>query len=289
MYLTAHCANCNAELRRDDRYCRECGQSVEESVAAPITDKRPTAYTSDPATLAYRMPRKRANWTVGLLIAGIVASVISIFVTVSEIGLIDRILAGEFVSDAEIDDNDARVLLVAWLGVAVYAVTVVFFAMWIHRASSNLDPLGAQNQRFSPGWAVGWWFVPIMWLWRPYQVVKEIWLGSDPYYVGGKANQWKEAPVWRWLGWWWAAWILSGVVGWSTFRGFYSAETLEDIKGADQAGIFADVLFIAISVLAVFLVRVISSHQESKYGAVFAANLDVALAGGPVTNPDRTT
>ena len=203
---------------------------------------------------------------------------ISMAVTNSQNELIDRVLSGESVSDEEIEDSDDAVMGVAFIALALYVATVIAFAMWIHRASSNLEPLNAQGQRFSPGWAVGWWFIPIMWLWRPYQVVKEIWNGSDPYYVGERARNWREAPVWGWLGWWWAIWIIASMAGTANFRGSWSAETLEEIREWNDALYFADFTFIAVSVLAIFLVKVISNRQERKFDAIYAINLDTFYA-----------
>ena len=104
--------------------------------------------------------------------------------------------------------------------------------------------------------------------WRPYQVVKEIWKGSDPFYADGESDRWEEAPVWGWLGWWWAAFLIAGFTGWQAGIGYFSAETFEEFKNADQIGLFSDILYIASSVLAVFLVNVISSRQERKYKAL---------------------
>ena len=77
MYLAARCANCDAELRRDDRICRECGRSTAETATPSIapTVHSNSAHTSldiqdtlDRTLLDYRSPRMRANWTVALLI-----------------------------------------------------------------------------------------------------------------------------------------------------------------------------------------------------------------------------
>ncbi|MGH9948077.1 MAG: DUF4328 domain-containing protein, partial [Pyrinomonadaceae bacterium] len=54
--------------------------------------------------------------------------------------------------------------------------------IWIYKAYRNLTPLRAYHQEFSPGWAVGWWFIPFLNLVRPYQVVREIYNESDPDY-----------------------------------------------------------------------------------------------------------
>ncbi len=59
--------------------------------------------------------------------------------------------------------------------------------------------------RFTPGWAVGWYFVPVFNLWKPYQAMKEIVVG-----IALDAH-----PV---VHWWWLFWILSGVLNLIVFR-----------------------------------------------------------------------
>ena len=54
----------------------------------------------------------------------------------------------------------------------------ILFLMWVYRANYNVRCLGARDLRFTPGWSVGWFFVPIANLWKSYQVMKEIWQAS---------------------------------------------------------------------------------------------------------------
>jgi hypothetical protein len=75
------------------------------------------------------------------------------------------------------------------------------FLMWIHRSHRNLSAFGAQGLTFTPGWAVGWWFIPIFNLFRPFQIVREIWQASDPGMPAGAA--WRRAPSSPLIGWWW--------------------------------------------------------------------------------------
>lgn len=91
---------------------------------------------------------------------------------------------------------------------------VVCFLIWLHRAHKNLQSLRAQHLEFTPGWAVGWWFVPFANLVKPFQVVREVWCESDPSVPDGPsflAASLHSAPVY--MGFWWAAWILMNVVG----------------------------------------------------------------------------
>ena len=74
--------------------------------------------------------------------------------------------------------NDNRTLLIAVVAMLVNIATIVVFLIWINRANKNSRALGAQNMQFTPGWCVGWWFIPIASLWKPYQAVREIWKTS---------------------------------------------------------------------------------------------------------------
>ena len=67
--------------------------------------------------------------------------------------------------------------------------TGILVLTWIHRANHNARQLGADDMRFTPGWAVGWYFVPIAWFWKPYQAMKEIWLAS------ANPSDWRGRPV----------------------------------------------------------------------------------------------
>lgn len=73
----------------------------------------------------------------------------------------------------------------------VYIITSVLFLRWVYVSNRNARALGASDMQHSPGWSVGWYFIPIATLWKPYQAMKEIYKASHPNY---KEN-WKEAEA----------------------------------------------------------------------------------------------
>lgn len=88
-----------------------------------------------------------------------------------------------------------------------FCVTLVVFLSWVYRATANLRPLGSLSVRFTPGWAVGYFFIPIVQLWRGYQVVADIWRESQPAAVDEHgAYLPRKATL---VGWWWALRVLS--------------------------------------------------------------------------------
>jgi hypothetical protein len=113
---------------------------------------------------------------------------------------------------------------------------------------------------YTPGWAVGWYFVPFANLFKPFQATVEIYKATDP---GADAQSWRWRPVPSFLNWWWGVWVLSNVLGGAIGRlsltshpsALAFASTLEVIDG---------LLDVALSVLAVRVVRTLAERQEQK-------------------------
>ena len=89
---------------------------------------------------------------------------------------------------------------------AIFFVSVVAVSMWIYRAHANLHESGIEDLNFSPGWAVGWYFIPIANLFKPFQAMRELWTEShsvsDSYAAEAPGN----------LGLWWGTWIIGNIV-----------------------------------------------------------------------------
>lgn len=89
---------------------------------------------------------------------------------------------------------------------------VVFFCIWAYRVAANVRALGADGLRFSPGWAVGWFFIPIANLFVPFSVFREIDRASQPTgFVDTEA--WKSNAPGVVITLWWLAWFSQTVVG----------------------------------------------------------------------------
>ena len=70
-------------------------------------------------------------------------------------------------------DNIMMVLEILTAIVSVGAIVLYF--IWIHRATKNLRALTGYPMTQTPGWAVGWYFVPIAFLFKPYRGMSDIW------------------------------------------------------------------------------------------------------------------
>jgi hypothetical protein len=86
-------------------------------------------------------------------------------------------------------------------------VCIVFWCIWTNRCAKNIRALVAKPGflEYTPGWAVGWYFIPIAFWWKPYQAHKEIWQASD------SPSQPATGTVPGIVGIWWAFWIIMNI------------------------------------------------------------------------------
>jgi hypothetical protein len=147
--------------------------------------------------------------------------------------------------------NDLREGAIGLIQLAVYVVTAVVFCVWIVRSQKNVWAFG-YPQEITPGWAVGWFFIPIANLWKPYQAMKALWLSSVP-------NR-SHAPL---LPIWWTFWILSSAIARVSFKTSMKAETVEELISASQLQLANCAVDVPLTALALGIVINISRAQTA--------------------------
>jgi heme/copper-type cytochrome/quinol oxidase subunit 4 len=181
-----------------------------------------------------RDPTTLTRWLEGLLVLSLVVHVTSIFSSVAQYSLLgsaDQVPASQFQDLATSNDHRQQIVAIVYLIVSI--AIIVLFCFWIYRANCNARALGATGMNFTPGWSVGWFFIPIASLWKPYQAMREIWKASvDPI-------NWRSLPTDPLLGWWWAGFIVSNILGQIAFRMSMAAESVESLRSATIADILS--------------------------------------------------
>jgi len=164
----------------------------------------------------------------------------------------------------------------------LYVATPITFLIWLFRVYKNLDSLENQQYReFTPGWAIGWWFVPFAALVKPFQVMREAWFDSNPEIETEQtflSASLRSAPTY--LGFWWGMFLASRFL--SSLPGAF-ANNIKDFSDLAMVGFFfvlGSGLSIAAGVLCIKLVRDITSRQEQRF-----ANLQLKHSYEPPPPP----
>jgi hypothetical protein len=181
--------------------------TVEQAPKGSPVPQTPGAETPPHPPTPLRTPARFA--IVALVVAGLV-NLVYLVIAIRYSDEIDAALNGNgpTVGEAQdITDAFGAVSGVYGLSVLIAAIT---FLVWFFRAYRNGAALTGSPLRFSPGWSVGAWFVPFLNLWRPKQIANDVWRAGDPK-AGGNPG-WHSLPVAGFVHWWWALWLLAGLV-----------------------------------------------------------------------------
>ena len=242
------CQRCHTANEPGAAYCYQCGLPLDEEAEPRLT----TPPLDDATVSDYVSSRTRANWTIGLTAGVCLALLLHIAILNWQLDLVT-------------DGGSARAMLVAIEGVELavglqlllWGASIIAFLMWEHRVSKNLPTIGMHGQRYSPGWAVGWWFIPIANLFMPYLVMAEIWRGSTASF----RDAWDKAPVPSILKVWWCLFISTIVF--SVLSGPLNGEGYPTGGPIIWGMLWSAATFIEGSIL-IYLVKRITDSQEQK-------------------------
>ena len=146
--------------------------------------------------------------------------------------------------------------------------TAVAFCMWFYQANGTARDLGARGMEFSPGWAAGCFFVPIINMFRPYQAAQEIWKASDPDVPLDRPTGWRARSGSALIGLWWAAWILTNVLNQVSFRITWNAKTRDAAMVGEAVSVPADLISMAAAGLAMWWIWQVRQRQAKRYALV---------------------
>lgn len=199
-------------------------------------------------------PYEPLGWkTTGSIVGMILMVVIGIAVTL----LTWAIGAENFANDLPAAGAIA-ILGLLLSGVSIF--TYVVFLVWMHAAAKNIRSFGHEGLEFTPGWAVGWWFIPFMNWVKPFQALKEIWQASDPEAIGTGSQSWRASVVPGTFGVWWGTYLLGGVVG------IVGAFAGMGTPGGSPGFAMAAHLFRAFAAVAIIaIMRQLAQRQEASH------------------------
>lgn len=220
----------------------------------------------------YRDNRKLSRWLVGLLL--VVA-----FHQLAR-GTLNLI----YTFAPEHRTADTVIMVEKWIGGFGYlhVICMIVFGVWIVRSGKNawlfaaiqrtngahrrpgagLLPGSGGNPADTPGWAVGWYFIPIANLWKPYLAMRDIVRASSAV---------RELPHFL-LPVWWTLWIVSGISDQFIGVANTNEETWTVVTSSTIWACYSG-LDIGLDIVALLLVRGVTGLQTEAAAAYSSGDL----------------
>lgn len=196
---------------------------------------------------------RQAQW---LLQLGAVAAAVGLWSSWQQLQLVQDLARGANIPDAVVEASDARQQLIGFAQLGLGLVSAVVFLMWTSAITKRLIALGVTNMRYAPRWSVWGFIIPIVNLFRPYQVMSELWKASEV--VPGPDDPWAKKPTPLIVGVWFAILILDSIVGrLASSRAF---DTIEQVTRIAWLTVLFDALGVVTALVALRLVAEIDGR-----------------------------
>ena len=136
-----------------------------------------------------------------------------------------------------------------------FVLSVIFFCIWTNKSMKNAWALreDAALPTMAPGWAVGYYFIPILMLWKPFEGMKEIWQVT---FQGER-----ELGLLRW---WWGFWLLSNFADNIGIK--LPTETFEELAVSCFYDGVTTLLAIGAGILVIQIVAQVTEKQMEHFG-----------------------
>jgi hypothetical protein len=200
---------------------------------------------------------QRAKMAITLIWITLAMDAISMISGYFQYNLLQTAASGTTISPEDANANDLREQLIGIIYLPIFIFSAVTFIQWFRRAYFNLH-LRIKYLNYTENWAAICWFIPFVNLYRPYQIMAEMY-NETKELLTKKGILTQVSLSTSFVGLWWFFWILAGVIGQATFRYTMRAESIEAMTNATLLGMLGNLISIPAAVLAV---RVIKDYAE---------------------------
>jgi hypothetical protein len=194
---------------------------------------------------------QRAKNAITLIWIVLAMEIVSLVSGYFQYDLLQTAANGAEISMETATANDTREQIIAIVFLIAYIISAVTFIQWFRRAYFNLH-LKVNHLSHTEGWAAGSWFVPIVNLYRPYQIMKELYQETKDL-LTKKGLSFNQKFTTGSLGWWWTLWIISNIIGQIVFR--YPSETIDELIGGTVASMIGNIVGIPLALITVKVIK----------------------------------
>lgn len=196
---------------------------------------------------------KRAKNAITLIWIVLVLQIASLISGFFQYDLLQIVANGGEISNETAIANDTREQTIGIIYLIAYIISAITFIQWFRRAYFNLH-LRVNHLSQTEGSAAGSWFIPFTNLYRPYQIMKELYQETKELLTKNEIRLNQNFSS-KFLGIWWTLWIISNVIGNLVFRNSMKAETINELIRSTVAGMILNVIGIPLALITIKIIK----------------------------------
>lgn len=165
---------------------------------------------------------------------------------------------GGGISDSMANSNDTRQQIIGVLYLCVFVISAFTFINWFRRGYYNLHQRISYAER-TESWALGCWFVPVICLYRPYKIMKEMWDESTNLLTNKSDYSSQSSSI---IGWWWSLWIISSYLGNYVLKSAFKGDSIDDLISTTVSSMILSIIGIPLAILTTKMIRDYSKMES---------------------------
>lgn len=191
----------------------------------------------------------------------IALTIIGIISGYFELELLKSAQMGNYVDEKAATANDLRQGIIGIIQFVAYITSVVLFLMWFRRAYGNLHRVGLTYLKYNEPMAIWAWFIPIISLFRPVQIMNEIWTETqDQIKKYDTSYNVKNGALL--IAFWWILFIISNIFGRYILKSAFKSNTIEELIESSQAMLISDIFQVVEALLVILIVYNVSKMEK---------------------------
>ena len=210
-----------------------------------------------------RPNKQRAQTAIILICIVMVLDVVSLISSYFQYHLLQSAANGAGLSTEAATANDNREMIIGFIYGVAFLISGITFIQWFRRAYFNLH-LKVDNLKFGEGWAAGSWFTPVISIYRPYQIMKELYQKTSELLMNNgdesTANFSKTL-----VGIWWALWIINNYLGQIIFRSSLKADDINKLSSTSLMSMSESLIGIILGFITIKIIKDYSSMEQKLY------------------------
>lgn len=207
-------------------------------------------------------PVQRSNRLALFVKINLVFMVLFLIAGFYRYNLYAQLSSGIAISQEVIEQVDAVNGILGLAYLVILILTIVFYCKWVYRIANNALSFKPTEFNETPGWVVGWYFIPIANIFVPYIQIKKI------YKISKNPTNWQNEKSSSKMLWWWLSWIISGSLSNGAARlELKYPDNVEMIKLATTIDIASSIITVISCYLLILVIDEILIAQKSKKSA----------------------
>jgi hypothetical protein len=158
----------------------------------------------------------------------------------------------------KLQTSDSLRTIISVIQLIILILSMIFFIMWFRRAYFNLQQLQWNYARYSEGWAAGGWFIPVINLFYPYQIMVDIWRGTQ----NAIKERFGEPQSTALVGLWWATYLINNFFAYISSFVTRESDSIEGLMSATIMECISEIISIVAIIITIRIILRVSSFEK---------------------------